>query len=408
MKRLLILLLVIYTNQLIGQDLDQYLVLAAENNPGLKAKFNDYLASLEQIPQSKALPDPEVMFGYFVQPVETRLGPQRLSIGIKQSFPWFGSKKAIADVMAQRAEANLVGFENEKYLLYKKVRVTYDNIYFLQKSVHIMEDNLELLASFKELALVSFESGKTGLVNVLRVEMEEKEMQTRLEFLRDQEYVSFVEFQNLLNDQIDPIVFPDSLELKDLPYSVDALNDSIIENNIRLKELDAYAEAEDLQIRAIELDSRPSFSIGASYINIGERTDVDVPDNGRDAFLFPQIGFSLPIFKKNYQAMKKQSIIKKEGILLRKEDFSNKLESEMETYVRSYNDASRRYQLYQNLKMIAERSLALIQTEFITGKTDFEEVLRMERKLLNYQLELEKALVDNNDTVHNINYLLGL
>jgi len=408
MKRLLILLLVIYTNQLIGQDLDQYLVLAAENNPGLKAKFNDYLASLEQIPQSKALPDPEVMFGYFVQPVETRLGPQRLSIGIKQSFPWFGSKKAIADVMAQRAEANLVGFENEKYLLYKKVRVTYDNIYFLQKSVHIMEDNLELLASFKELALVSFESGKTGFVNVLRVEMEEKEMQTRLEFLRDQEYVSFVEFQNLLNDQIDPIVFPDSLELKDLPYSVDALNDSIIENNIRLKELDAYAEAEDLQIRAIELDSRPSFSIGASYINIGERTDVDVPDNGRDAFLFPQIGFSLPIFKKNYQAMKKQSIIKKEGILLRKEDFSNKLESEMETYVRSYNDASRRYQLYQNLKMIAERSLALIQTEFITGKTDFEEVLRMERKLLNYQLELEKALVDNNDTVHNINYLLGL
>ncbi len=408
MKRLLILLLVIYTNQLIGQDLDQYLVLAAENNPGLKAKFNDYLASLEQIPQSKALPNPEVMFGYFVQPVETRLGPQRLSIGIKQSFPWFGSKKAIADVMAQRAEANLVGFENEKYLLYKKVRVTYDNIYFLQKSVHIMEDNLELLASFKELALVSFESGKTGFVNVLRVEMEEKEMQTRLEFLRDQEYVSFVEFQNLLNDQIDPIVFPDSLELKDLPYSVDALNDSIIENNIRLKELDAYAEAEDLQIRAIELDSRPSFSIGASYINIGERTDVDVPDNGRDAFLFPQIGFSLPIFKKNYQAMKKQSIIKKEGILLRKEDFSNKLESEMETYVRSYNDASRRYQLYQNLKMIAERSLALIQTEFITGKTDFEEVLRMERKLLNYQLELEKALVDNNDTVHNINYLLGL
>ncbi len=33
------------------QELESYLQTAAENNPGLKAKFNDYMAALEVAPQ---------------------------------------------------------------------------------------------------------------------------------------------------------------------------------------------------------------------------------------------------------------------------------------------------------------------------------------------------------------------
>ena len=58
-------------------DLNNYLRIAAENNSGLKAKFNDYLAALEVAPQVKALPDPQVSFAYFISPVETRVGPKQ-------------------------------------------------------------------------------------------------------------------------------------------------------------------------------------------------------------------------------------------------------------------------------------------------------------------------------------------
>ena len=64
-------------------ELDNYLQTAAENNPGLKAKFNDYMATLEKVPQVVALPDPTVAFGYFIQPVSwsirLRLGRKHLS-----------------------------------------------------------------------------------------------------------------------------------------------------------------------------------------------------------------------------------------------------------------------------------------------------------------------------------------
>jgi cobalt-zinc-cadmium efflux system outer membrane protein len=69
-------------------DLDVYLQSAAENNPGLKAKFKEYMAALEVIPQVGALPDPTLALGYFISPVETRVGPQRLKISAAQMFPW--------------------------------------------------------------------------------------------------------------------------------------------------------------------------------------------------------------------------------------------------------------------------------------------------------------------------------
>ena len=74
--------------------LEEYLTMAAENSPMLKAKFNDYLAALETVPQVGALPDPQLAFGYFIQPVQTRVGPQEFRISATQMFPWFGTLNA--------------------------------------------------------------------------------------------------------------------------------------------------------------------------------------------------------------------------------------------------------------------------------------------------------------------------
>ena len=51
-----------------GQILQGYLLEAAENNPGLNAKFKDYMAAMEKVPQAGGLPDPQFAFGYFIQP----------------------------------------------------------------------------------------------------------------------------------------------------------------------------------------------------------------------------------------------------------------------------------------------------------------------------------------------------
>ena len=82
----LLIIFMLTARLLSAQDmLEEYLHTAAVNNPGLKAKFNEYLAALEQIPQAGSIPDPQLAFGYFIQPVETRNGPQRLAVSFSQT-----------------------------------------------------------------------------------------------------------------------------------------------------------------------------------------------------------------------------------------------------------------------------------------------------------------------------------
>ncbi|MDY0040341.1 MAG: TolC family protein, partial [Desulforhabdus sp.] len=70
--------------------LNDYLAYAALNNAGLKAAFLRWQAALEKIPQVTALPDPRFSYGYYIQSVETRVGPQNNRFGLLQTFPWFG------------------------------------------------------------------------------------------------------------------------------------------------------------------------------------------------------------------------------------------------------------------------------------------------------------------------------
>jgi len=49
----------------------------------------------------------------------------------------------------------------------------------------------------------------------------------------------------------------------------------------------------------------------------------------------------------------------------------------------------------------------LLETEYITGSKNFEEILRMERNVLKYNLEGERAKADKQAAISFINYLMG-
>ncbi len=398
-----------FSGSLLAQvQLDEYMQVAGENNPELKAAFNDYMAAMEQVPQVGALPDPTVAFGIFLEPVETRLGAQRFNTSVSQMFPWFGTLSSKKDVATQMAKAQYEEFVDTKLNLYKDVGITYDELYYLDKAIKITKENLDLLASFKEMARVNFEGGRTGFVNVLRVEMEEQELKDHLLLLEDRKLPLKANFAQLLNTDLpQDIAFPDSLWREELFYDKEAVLDSVRQNSPRLKKLAYQRNAFENQEEVARKMGLPSFNLGVNYINISPRTDMDLPDNGKDALVFPQVGVSIPLYRGKYKAMRREANLKKEAVEFRKENTENQLTTQVEMMFQEYQDALRRIKLNRNLADISERSLDLLQTEFSNGEQDFEELLRMERKVLNYRLEEAKARVDLNNTVYNINYLMG-
>lgn len=401
-------LLAVFVNAQAPDPLDAYLKLAAENNPELRSAFNQYRAALERLPQAKALPDPNVMFSIFASPVETRVGAQRAGISIAQAFPWFGQLSSQEEVASQLAKARYEVFTDTKNKLFFDVRANYYDLYVLEASIRITGENVRLLESFRQLANVRLESNTGNAVDLLRVEMELDELKNQLLYLQDTRLPIQARFNELLNTQSQvAIVLPDTLATIAIVDNKNVLLDSIKAQNPMLKSFEYEVLALDAEKEVARKMGLPSFSLGLAYTNISPRTDVSMPENGKDALIFPQVGVRIPLYRNKYRSMVQEREYLKTSVSDRKENKENQLETALEKSWRDYSDAVRRVALYHRLIRFANQALDILVTQYSTAGRDFEEILRMDRQLLRYELELERARTDQNTFVAFINYLTG-
>jgi cobalt-zinc-cadmium efflux system outer membrane protein len=384
--------------------LDDYLVMAADNNPQLKARFNEYLAALEQVPQVGALPDPELAFGYFILPVQTRTGPQQYRISATQMFPWFGTLRARENVATQTAKAKFELFEEARAKLYDEVRGTYYNLYLNDKAFSILQENIQILKRFQSLAIIKVETGKVSPVDEYRIEMEMGDMENQLAGLRDQQQYLLVAFNNLVNSEIDHVSLPDTLWNTGPELSRQEMLDSLRNGNHQLLGLELQREALVYKQEAAKKSGNPDFSVGLDYIAVGKG---DNNMSGEDAFMFPRIGISIPLYRNKYRSMIQEAAYQETAKALEKQDKMNMLETLFEKTWNELKDADRRMKLFVDQQDLAARSIRLLEVEYTTADLNFEEVLRMERKQLHYSLELEKARADKQAAVSFLHYLMG-
>lgn len=410
MKQFVLIPLIFSSISSFSQDaLNNYLKIAAENNPALKSIFNQYLATLEQIPQAKSLPDPTIMFNLFTSSVETRVGAQKAGSSISQVFPWFGQLKSQENAVIQMAKAHYQTFEEMKNKLFFDVQTTYFDVYVLEAAIKMTEENIQLLKSVRALGNVRLASAKESAVNLLRVEMDLEEIQNQLLLLKDSRLPLQTKFRELLNIQTDvAIIIPDTLQMRTFDKEKSVLLETISTQNPKLMAFDHQLSMLDAEIDVAEKMGYPSFTLGLSHISVSERTDINIPDSGKDVFIFPQIGIRLPLYRSKYRSMVKEKQLLKTSVSLQKENQENEFETQLEKSWRDYSDAVRRVGLYQRLVALANQSQQILVAQYTTNRSDFEEILRMEKKRLCYNLALEKARADQNTFVAYINYLTGV
>lgn len=443
-----------------SQSLDEYLKVAAENNPELKAYFNEYLASLEKVHQVGALPDPELTMGFFFQPMERFMGNQQADIQLMQMFPWFGMLKTQKDEASKMALAQYEVFQDAKYRLFYQVKNTWYQLYRLEEEIRITEENLEILKQYERLALIRFQSadigtgsgpsnmqqatsmnsgsstssassmggmsggmtsgtsgkssskggssmgtsssmngGGSGMSDVLRVRIQIKELENTLALLEDSRLPIKAEFNQLLNRDINEVVsIADSLSGSVVSWERQALLDSITQNNPMLKMLDAEEEAYEAQKKMARLEGRPMLGAGVNYVPFSPRTENGMPMGGND-MVMPMLRLTIPIYRKKYNALQKEAELKQLAVQQRRENTVNQLTTRWSTALRDLDDATRRTKLYREQTDLARQTLNLLMTSYATDGRDFEEVLRVQQQLLDYQLKLITSIVDQHVTI---------
>lgn len=439
--------------------LDSALVFAAKNNPDVKAAFNQYLASLEKVPQVGTLSDPQASFGFFIKPMAIMGGNQVANIEVMQMFPWFGTLKLAKDEASEMAKAKFEVFNSAKADLFYQVKSGWYQLIKLDNEINLINENIELLQSLEKLALIKFQSPetggssagmnsnagsmssssggtmnssvgemsgmnarqnqntsampsgqtssmqgempsqKTGLQDVLRVRMEILEQQDKLAQLTDQRKTAEISFNSILNRDKDiPVNIADSLKQVSLPYEKLAIADSILSNNPMLSMLEKESSSYEIMEQKVAKMGLPMVGVGLNYMVNQKREGNTFMMNGKD-MVMPMFSVSIPIYRKKYDAMQREAELMKEATKEQTISLQNNLQVQYRSFIQSLDDAERRIKLYNEQEELAQKTTELLLTEFSTSGTDYEEVLRMQYKVLDYGFKRIEAVTDYNTSV---------
>jgi len=397
------MLMLLFSSVSIAQTLDDYFRIAAESNPSLQAAYKEYEAALQKVPQATSLPDPTLSFGYFISPVETRLGPQKARFSLTQMFPWFGTLKAQGNVAALLAEAKFQSFIDERNKLYLRVATAYYPIYELRQLVRIEQDNVALLKSYKNIATQKFENGTTTMVDVLRVDIMLSDAQTSLNILKDKEIPLLTTFNLLLNRNADiEVITNDTLCAP--PLSDGYRKDSLVAMNPMLKALNLKVQSGKASEIVARKQGMPKLGVGLDYVIVGQNKDVTMPNNGKDVIM-PMVSVSIPLFRGKYNALVREAQLMQESYSYQKQETENRLTSEYDAVWYEVQKQAQLLSLYNQQIESTQQSLNLLFSSYSNTGKEFVEVLRMQQMLLQYKKMRASTKSQYHMAVERMNYI---
>lgn len=385
-----------------AQTLEDLKIIAAENNLKLKSQYKLFESKLEVVTQAKAWQDPNLSFGYFISPIETRVGPQIARFSLSQKLPWFGTYKVKGDIAAYLAEAEFERFQDQKFKLFLDVAEKYYDLSALRYTKQLEIEHLEILENLKSIVKSNYENNRADLVDILRVELEINKQANALKVLSDQDKALVTQLNQVLNQ---PLKTP--VEIQN-PEQILRKNefmkfDTVDNNHPRLEAIRLMEKSNSAKKDLAKKEAMPQFGFGLDYAIIQDRNVMNA-DAGQDA-LMPMVSISLPIFGKKNRARKKEAALLGEAIALQLEDEKVSLNSEIQVANYKRDEIYSLLNLYEKQLLNLEDILKLSETALANASMGIEEVLRLQEERLLYEKQNSKALANLQKINETLSYL---
>ncbi|MBW2961118.1 TolC family protein [Mesonia sp. JHPTF-M18] len=400
-KAICFCLLLIFSVTTNAQLLDNYIQQAIENNPKVKAVELSYKGAQEKVNEANTLPNTEFGAGYFVSEPETRTGAQKAKVSVRQMMPWFGTITARENYSSSLADAAYVDIVIAKRQLALQVTQTYYQLYALKNKQKIIQQNLKLLSTYEDLALNAVEVNKASSVEVLKIQIQQNELNEQRELLMGDELAMESKFNNLLNQEEQAIMVEDSI---DIPVEEPMLSMNDLELHPELEKYDQLFLSIKKSAALNNSESLPSVGIGVDYIAVEERPNMNFSDNGKDIFI-PMLAVSVPIFNHKFKSVERQLNLQQEELKAQKEYRKNQLDSQLKEALQQRISARISYQTQQKNITQAKDAEDILLRQYETSILDFQEVLAIQELQHKFQLKQVEAIKNYYLQTAIINYL---
>lgn len=374
--------------------------LALLRSPWYQHHRTNVAATAERVTYEGRLPDPQLTVGVINVPTDTySTRPDDTSayqVGIRQQFPAGDTLK----LKSQRAQKELTRdearLEMEKRNLLRQVRMTWFELYYVNRSLDVLEQNLALQQRLVNDAEGRYRAAGGGQPEVLQARQMLARLEDRLAMLRAQR----ARGQAQLARWIEEAAFSDFPV--DLPDNTAAPNHFELTRHPEWLAARAGLEAAQIDVDISRQEYKPGFMVDVAY---GLRRAR--PDGSERPDMFSAlVTFDLPIFRAKRQDRRlaeKQAL--ETAARFEAEDKRRELES-MYRAARAEHDA-----LAQRVKLFAERVLPAAEGEANLTVAGFarDQAMRREArvKALDTTLELERLRVDLARSRAELLYLTG-
>jgi outer membrane protein TolC len=392
----------------LGQSLEALLQMASSNNFELKALENEYSAALEIAPQVNQLPDPEFNAGLFVLPTETRLGPQRFVLGASQMLPWKGTRSARTSLAHSQASTKFQQIDGAKLDILYQVKIAYFELYELIQTIEIIENNLPIFKALESITLIKTENGQADIADVLQVQLKIRDLEQQLKILEIQKREALARLNKSIGRPVDTEVkIETTLSRAVLPTSKNDLLNTINQSHPVIKMYSSQQESAQRAIELNELNGKPTFGLGLDYILVGERDDLNPEGNGRD-ILIPKVKIKLPINRQKYTSKKQEEQLKIAALENRIANAQITFASMVEQAYVAFENADIKLAFFNDQKHILESIIDIKKEKYSQSGNNFEELLRLENDLLEYDLKILRAIIQSNQAKAKIDRLIPL
>ena len=379
---------------------------ALARNPGLEAGFARARAAAQKAPQVASLPDPTAEATAFLLPPETRVGPQRLMLGLSQALPWLAKLELKEAAALQEAVALEREVQADRLRLVTEVRRLYYELLFLDRSRTTVTTLLEDLDLHEEVAQARYATGVGSTQAVLKLQVEMTQASQELLDL-DSRQAALRARLNGLRDRpaATPVTrgtLPEAVGEVDL--KPERLLDRARSARPELQAADARLARAELVERLARMARRPDFRVGVTYTLVTSRDDdaarlLAIQGDGNDVFGL-RGGVTLPVRKRRRAAAIKEALELRSHAVDEKRHAELSVETEVGDLAERLPLAWRRLRLLEDLLVVqADEALESAEAGYVAGALNSLDLVDAEEVLFEALTAVDKARVD---------YLIGL
>jgi len=405
----LVLIILVFVVAGFGQDLrlENFINEALQNNHSLKSADKKLQALKQQPDQVSALPDPILGFTQWLQPVETRVGPQQNIFSLSQKIPFPGKLSLKKDIAKNAVEDSYLDYGIAKRELIFKIKSDWYDLFLVDRTINILDDYRMLLKDFVNAAAAKYATGQGIQAQVLKAQVEYSSIRVRLHDLKRKRSTLVSRLNQVRNKTADfEIQKVSRIDTSFKNFHQQDLLESALNNRREIKSRVLKRESADFQRNLANKNWLPDFTIQANYITVQDK-NTPASDAGTDAWGV-MVGLNLPLWQAPRLAAVEQA---EQQILMQQaqlEDIKTKIVNDIHDLIYREQSTRETLDLYKDeLLLQAESSLQSAFSAYRSGNISFLDLLDAERMLLQLRLTFVEEQVSYQKIIAALERAVG-